>query len=257
MARLKGKKIVITGAAQGLGECFAHMMAAEGAKVFLTDIQEEKVRAVANAVNKTHPGLAGAAAHDVCDEAGWKSVLAEAASAMGGISVLVNNAGIASMGSIEAESFANYRRCMAIDLDSVFLGSQTAMPYLKDNQPGSIVNISSVAGLIADGNLIAYNTAKAGLSMMSKSIAIHCARSRYQITCNSVHPVFTRTPIIDPILAMGGGGNEGEQKLVRQIPMKRLGEPEEVGHMVVYLASDEAKFVTAAEFVIDGGISAV
>ncbi len=257
MARLDGKKVVITGAAQGLGECFAHMMAAEGAKVFLTDIQEDKVRAVADAVHEKYPGMAGAALHDVTDEMAWKRVLAEAASAMGGISVLVNNAGIATMGSIETESFENYRRCMSIDLDSVFLGSQAALPHLKDNQPGAIINISSVAGLIADGNLLAYNTAKAGLSMMSKSIAIHCARSRYQITCNSVHPVFTRTPIIDPILAMGGGGDEGEQKLVRQIPMKRLGEPEEVGHMVIYLASDEAKFVTASEFVIDGGISAV
>jgi len=130
------------------------------------------------------------------------------------------------------------------------------MPYLKDNQPGSIINISSVAGIIADGNMVAYNAAKSAVWMMSKSIALHCARSGYDIRCNSVHPVFTRTPIIDPLLALGGGGEEGERRLVRQIPLQRLGEPEDVGYCILYLASDESRFVTASEFKIDGGITA-
>ena len=104
--------------------------------------------------------------------------------------------------------------------------------------------------------MLAYNTAKSAVWMMSKSIALHCASAGYDIRCNSVHPVFTRTPIIDPLVAMGGGGEQGEAKLVRQIPLKRLGEPEDVGYAVLYLASDESRFVTAAEFKIDGGITA-
>ncbi|MBT8471042.1 MAG: SDR family oxidoreductase, partial [Marinicaulis sp.] len=101
-----------------------------------------------------------------------------------------------------------------------------------------------------------YNAAKAAVWMMSKSIALHCARSGYDIRCNSVHPVFTRTPIIDPIVELGGGGEKGEKKLTRQIPLQRLGEPEDVGYCILYLASDESRFVTASEFKIDGGITA-
>jgi NAD(P)-dependent dehydrogenase (short-subunit alcohol dehydrogenase family) len=127
---------------------------------------------------------------------------------------------------------------------------------LKESQPASIINISSVAGMIASGDMLAYNTAKAGVWMMTKSIALNCARSGYDIRCNSVHPVFTRTPIIDPLVALGGGGEKGESKLTRQIPLQRLGEPEDVGYAVIYLASDESRFVTASEFKIDGGITA-
>jgi NAD(P)-dependent dehydrogenase (short-subunit alcohol dehydrogenase family) len=104
--------------------------------------------------------------------------------------------------------------------------------------------------------MLAYNTAKAAVWMMSKSIAMHCARAGYDIRCNSVHPVFTRTPIIEPLVALGGGGKAGEDKLTRQIPLQRLGEPEDVGFAVLYLASDESRFVTASEFKIDGGITA-
>ncbi|MEM1410083.1 MAG: SDR family oxidoreductase, partial [Pseudomonadota bacterium] len=131
-----------------------------------------------------------------------------------------------------------------------------AMPYLKDNQPASIVVISSVAGLMAEGNFLSYNTAKAAVAMMSKSIALHCARSKYQITCNSVHPAFVRTPIIDPFLGSHESAEEGENFLSRNIPMKRIGEPDEVAAMATYLASDEARFVTGCEFRIDGGLTA-
>ena len=175
---------------------------------------------------------------------------------MGGIDILINNAGIGTHGNIETETEENWRRTQAIDVDSIFTGTQLAMPYLKRSQPASIINISSVAGMIADGNMLAYNTAKAAVWMMSKSIALHCARSGYDIRCNSVHPVFTRTPIIDPLIALGGGGEKGEARLVQQIPWKRLAEPEDVGYCILYLASDESRYITAAEFKIDGGITA-
>ena len=173
-----------------------------------------------------------------------------------GISVLINNAGVGGWGNIETETDENWRRTMEIDVDSIYYGTQLAMPYLKDSQPASIINISSVAGMLADANMLSYNTAKAAVWMMSKSIALHCARSGLDIRSNSVHPVFTRTPIIDPLIALGGGGDEGEKKLVKQIPLQRLGEPEDVGYCVLYLASDESRYVTASEFKIDGGITA-
>jgi NAD(P)-dependent dehydrogenase (short-subunit alcohol dehydrogenase family) len=256
MGRVSGKRAFITGGAQGLGACFARMLAAEGAKVAVTDVNEQGARNVAASINERRPGAAFAFAHDVTRKEDWERALVGAAEAMGGLDVLVNNAGVGSWGNIETETEDGWRRTMAIDVDSIFLGTQLAMPYLKKSQPASIVNISSVAGLIAHGDMLAYNTAKAAVWMMTKSIALHCARSGLDIRCNSVHPVFARTPIIEPLVALGGGGRDGEEKLTRQIPLRRLAEPEDVGYAVLYLASDESRFVTAAEFKIDGGITA-
>ncbi len=256
MGRLAGKKAFITGGAQGLGKCFAEMFAAEGAHVTITDVQADAVRQTAEEINGRYAGKAFAFTHDVTSRADWETALAGAADAMGGISVLVNNAGIGSFGSVESETFETYRKVMDIDLDAIFVGTQLAMPHLKDSQPASIINISSVAGLRADGNFLSYNVAKAGVCMISKSIALHCAKAGYQITCNSIHPVFTRTAIIEAMTMASGDREAGEAKLARQIPMKRIGEPEDIGHMAVYLASDEAKFVTGTELVADGGLTA-
>ncbi len=256
MTRVEGKKVFITGGAQGLGACFGRMLADEGAKVALTDVNFEGAEATAAAINEKHHGAAVAIHHDVTSKDDWEHALGTAAEAMSGISVLINNAGIGTWGNIETETYENWRRTHEIDVDSIFIGTQLAMPYLKDAQPASIINISSVAGMVADGMMLSYNSAKAAVWMMTKSIALHCAKSGYDIRCNSVHPVFTRTPIIDPLVALGGGGKAGEDRLVRQIPLQRLGEPEDVGYCVLYLASDESRFVTASEFKIDGGITA-
>lgn len=256
MGRVAGKKALITGGAQGLGACFGHMLAAEGAKVFLTDVNAEGAEKTAAEINDKHAGAASSCAHDVTSKEDWEKALSEASDFMDGISVLINNAGIGTFGDIETATYHNWRRTQEVDVDSIFIGTQLAMPYLKDSQPASIINISSVAGIIADGRMVSYNAAKAAVWMMSKSIALHCAKSRYDIRCNSVHPVFTRTPIIDPLVRFGGGGEEGEKKLTRQIPLGRLAEPEDVGYCILYLASDESRYVTASEFKIDGGITA-
>lgn len=256
MGRVKGKKAFITGGAQGLGACFARMLAAEGAKVVVTDVNVAGAEKTAAAIDAKYPGAASFCHHDVTKREDWENALGMAAEFMGGISVLVNNAGVGGWGNIETETLEGWRRTQDIDVDSIFIGTQLAMPYLKASQPASIIIISSVAGMIAAGDMLAYNTAKAAVWMMSKSIALHCARAGYDIRSNSVHPVFTRTPIIDPLVAMGGGGKGGEAKLTRQIPLQRLGEPEDVGYAVLYLASDESRFVTASEFKIDGGITA-
>lgn len=256
MGRVSGKKVFITGGAQGLGACFARMLAAEGAKVVVTDVNVAGAEKTAAQIDSKYPGAAAFCHHDVTKAEDWETALGMAAEFMGGISVLVNNAGVGGWGNIETETLDGWRRTMDIDVESIFIGTQQAMPYLKESQPASIINISSVAGMIASGEMLAYNTAKAGVWMMTKSIALHCAKAGYDIRCNSVHPVFTRTPIIDPLVAMGGGGKGGEAKLSRQIPLQRLGEPEDVGYAVLYLASDESRFVTASEFKIDGGITA-
>lgn len=256
MGRVDGKKVLITGGAQGLGACFGRMLADEGARVALTDVNFNGAEATAAAINEKHPGAALAIQHDVTSKTDWERALSAGAEHMGGISVLINNAGIGTAGNIETETYENWRRTQEIDVDSIFIGTQLAMPYLKESQPASIINISSVAGMIADGMMLSYNAAKSAVWMMSKSIALHCAKSGYDIRSNSVHPVFTRTPIVEPLIQLGGGGEEGEKKLVRQIPLGRLGEPEDVGYCVLYLASDESRFVTASEFKIDGGITA-
>lgn len=249
--RLAGKRAFITGGAQGLGLEFAKTFLREGAKVIITDIQSDKVSQANEEI-----GGQGGYTHDVTSPEEWASVLARANGMMGGIDVLVHNAGIGPMGNIETETLEGYRRVMAIDCDSVFIGTQAAMPYLKESQPASVIVISSVAGQMASQHLLAYNTAKAAVAMMSKSIALHCARSGYDITCNSVHPVFTRTPIIEPAIAMKGSREEGEAALTRNIPLRRLGEPSDVAAIVTYLASNESRFVTASAFNVDGGITA-
>ncbi len=256
MGRVAGKKAFITGGAQGLGACFGRMLAAEGAKVFLTDVNVAGAEKTAAEIDAKHSDSASFCHHDVTNKEDWENALGMAEEFMGGIDILINNAGIGTFGSIETETFENWRRVQEIDVDSIFVGTQLAMPYLKKSQPASIINISSVAGIIADGMMLSYNAAKAAVWMMTKSIALHCARSGYDIRCNSVHPVFTRTPIIDPLIEMGGGGKDGEDRLVAQIPWKRLAEPEDVGYCILYLASDESRYVTASEFKIDGGITA-
>ena len=256
MGRVKGKKVLITGGAQGLGACFGRMLADEGARVALSDINFEGAEATAAEINKKHANAAIAIKHDVTSKTDWENALGAAAEHMGGISVLINNAGIGTWGNIETETYENWRRTQEIDVDSIFIGTQLAMPYLKESQPASIINISSIAGMVADSMMLSYNAAKSAVWMMSKSIALHCAKSGYDIRSNSVHPVFTRTPIVEPLIELGGGGEKGEQKLARQIPLGRLGEPEDVGYCVLYLASDESRFITASEFKIDGGITA-
>lgn len=256
MGRLQGKRAYITGAAQGLGEATARMFAREGAQVALADLQLEKAQAVADAINAAG-GKAFAYKQDVRDPVRWQEALGEATEAMGGLNILVNNAGVGGNGSVEEETFENWKRVQEIDLDSVFLGCKHAMPLMRaTGEPGAIVNISSIAGLIASHNYAAYNAAKAGVWLLSKSVALHGARMTPQIRCNSVHPTFIDTPILDPLKERFGEA-EARRKLSKQVPLARLGKPDDVAYMVLFLASDESNFVTGAEFKVDGGISAM
>jgi NAD(P)-dependent dehydrogenase (short-subunit alcohol dehydrogenase family) len=254
--RLAGKKALITGAAQGLGEAIARHFADEGAAVFLTDLNGDGAAAAAARINSHHPGMAHAAQQDVRLEDRWMAVVQEAHDAMGGLNVLVNNAGIGTMGTVEAESFENWKLVQEVDVDSVFLGCKYALPLMKPHGRGSIINISSIAGLIASGYYPSYNAAKAAVWLLTKSVALHCARACPEIRCNSIHPSFIETPILDGMVAMAGSQDAAYAKLGRQIPLGHIGEPSDVAWAAVYLASDESKFVTGSELKVDGGISA-
>jgi len=255
--RVAGKKALITGGAQGLGAAFGRRLAEEGAKVALTDLNLEGAQAVAAEIDAAHgPGTAFAFAHDVTSEEQWIQVLAQANAAMGGISVLVNNAGIGLGGDIESLSYDDWKTVMSVNVDSVFLGTKHALKHLRQNQPGSIVNISSIAGLIAAHNTPSYNASKAAVWLLSKGIALHCAKQKLDVRSNSVHPTFIDTPILDP-LRQRFGKEEAEAKLARQVPLGRIGETADIANAVLYLASDESRFMTGAELKLDGGISAM
>ena len=257
MGRVQGKMALVTGGAQGLGEAIGKMLAKEGAKVTLTDVNGAGAEKVAAEINAAHgAGTAFAFQHDVTDEAQWQEVLKAAHAAMGGLNVLVNNAGIGSLGSVEDETYDMFKKVQTVDVDSIFLGCKYAIPLMRDHGLGSIVNISSIAGIIASGNYVAYNTAKAAVRHLSKSIALHCAKTGGQIRSNSVHPVFINTPILDRTKEMFGE-EKALEKLGRQIPLGKVGEPDDIAYAVLYLASDESKLVTGIELKVDGGISAM
>jgi NAD(P)-dependent dehydrogenase (short-subunit alcohol dehydrogenase family) len=256
--RVAGKKALITGAAQGLGAAMAWLLAREGAKVLLTDINAAGAAAQAAAINaELGAGTAFSARHDVTLEEDWMAALEAAQDNLDGLSVLVNNAGIGTGGTVEQTSFAEWKRSMAINSDSVFLGCKYALPLLRESQPASIINISSIAGLIADSHMAAYNASKSAVWGLTRSVALYCARSGWDIRCNSVHPAFVDTAILDNFQRKPGVTHEDVVgKLGRTIPLGRIGEPDEVAYGVLYLASDESRFMTGAELKLDGGISA-
>jgi NAD(P)-dependent dehydrogenase (short-subunit alcohol dehydrogenase family) len=255
--RVAGKKALITGAAGGLGAATARMLARHGAKVFLTDLDAAAVGALAERINaELDATMAWSAAQDVSVETQWQSVLKAANAAMGGLSVLVNNAGIGVLGGVESLEYKDWQRVMSVNVDATYHGCKYALALLRENQPASIINISSLAAFKIDPAYTVYNTAKAAVAALTKSVAIDCARQKIDVRCNSVHPAFIRTGIVEPFFKQLGE-EEAIRKLTRGIPMKRLGEVDDVAYAVLYLASDESRFVTAAEMRIDGGASAV
>lgn len=257
--RAAGKLALVTGAAQGLGAAQARMLARHGARVLVTDINEAGAQATAAAIDaECGAGTGFALALDVTSPDQWDAAIEAARDRLGGLSVLVNNAGVGVRGNIETCTYEEWKRGFAINVDSVFLGCQKALPLMKESQPGSIVNISSIAGLIASDTMPGYNASKAAVWMLSKSIALYCAKMGWNIRCNSVHPTFIDTPILDGMVASSGKEKAViMDKLARQIPLKRVGEADDIANGVLYLASDESKFMTGAELKLDGGISAM
>ena len=250
--RLAGKAAFITGGASGLGRAMAIAFAAEGARVAIADIDDARGRDLAGTIGSAAIFLA----HDVTSEEQWIANLAEASRVFGHLDTLVNNAGIGTRGTVETTTLAEWRRIHAVNLDGPFLGCKHAIPLIAKAGGGAIVNISSVAGLIGARDSAAYCASKGGVRLLTKSVALHCAHRRNGVRCNSIHPVYTETPMVDQMLAEARQPEKMREAMEAMIPIGRLGTPEELAAMAVYLVSDESRFVTGAEFVFDGGYTA-
>jgi len=253
MARLAGKVALITGGASGLGRQAAVRMAGEGAKVALGDINLAGAEAAAREIGESAMALK----LDVTSESDWQAAVAAVAARFGKLNVLLNSAGVGINKDVEETTLAEWRFVNGVNLDGTFLGCKYALGEMKKHPPGSIINISSVSGLIGGHNLAAYNASKGGVRLLSKSVALHCARKGYRIRCNSLHPTFIDTPMVQAMFSDRPDGERIRQKLAAQVPLGHIGEPDDIAWAVVYLASDESKFVTGAEFVVDGGITAM
>ncbi len=261
--RVAGKVALVTGAASGIGLGCAQALAAEGANVVLTDIQDAKGKAAAEAIG----GAAIYLHHDVTDEDAWIAVVAETERVFGRLDVVVNNAGIGIGGPITEFSLADWRRQQAINVEGVFLGVKYSLPLIRrGGGGGSIINMSSVAGLTGAANMTGYCATKGAVRLFTKAAAMELAPDGIRV--NSVHPGIIETPIWDTISEttagkVGGGGNAGPNRLLDldavtsvATPLGHKGWPEDIANGVLFLASDESKYMTGAELVIDGGMTA-
>jgi 3(or 17)beta-hydroxysteroid dehydrogenase len=194
---------------------------------------------------------------DVTSDESWQRAADAVVVRRGALDILVNSAGIAPTGTIEEVTLEEWRRTMAVNLDGTFLGCRHAVRVMKAGRGGSIVNLSSVSGIIGGHNLAAYNASKGAVRLLTKSVALHCARKGYGIRCNSVHPGFVDTPMLQDLIRHSRNPDETRTKLAASVPVGRNARPEEVAAMIAYLAADESAFVTGAEFVIDGGVTAM
>jgi NAD(P)-dependent dehydrogenase (short-subunit alcohol dehydrogenase family) len=252
MGRVDGKVALITGGASGIGLATARLFLDEGAKLVLTDRDKSAVEAALAALGNA----AGFHLLDVTREDDWIAATDAAVAEFGRLDILVNSAGVALLRDIETTTLDAWRALMAVNLDGTFLGCKHAVRVMKERGGGSIVNMSSVAGLIGSGNLAAYSASKGGVRLLTKSVALHCARKGYNIRCNSVHPSFVETPMLRAMIAAGRDPAKMEANYTGAAPLGRLAQPIEVARTILFLASDESAFTTGAELVVDGGLTA-
>ncbi len=256
MGRVKGKVAIVTGGASGLGAATAALLAREGASVTITDVDK-----VAGDALATRLGL-NFVRHDVTDETGWATLIARTVKDCGRLDVLVNNAGIGTAAGgtdPESTSLVDWNRVLAVNAGGVFLGCKHAIPALRQSGGGSIINLSSIAALVATPFITAYGASKAAVRQLTMSVAAHCAERGYRIRCNSVHPGQIRTPMLEGLFrdvatAAHTEPDAIEKEFLRKIPLGEFGEPDDIAYAVLFLASDESKHVTGAQFVIDGGM---
>jgi 3(or 17)beta-hydroxysteroid dehydrogenase len=254
--RVSGKRILVTGGATGLGAAFVRRLAAEGANLFIGDIDEVSGTALAAETGSTYISL------DVASEDSWVLAIGKIAS-LGGLDSLVNNAGIATskgVEDIEGIEIDDLHRIFAVNVDGTILGCKHAIPLMAKSGGGSIVNLSSIAALIPSSFVISYGASKATIAHTTRSVAMHCAERGYGIRCNSVHPGQIRTPMMNNIIERVGrdtnmGQAAAEDVFRGQIPLGAFQEPEDIAHAVLFLLSDEARFITGSQLVVDGGMT--
>lgn len=256
MQKLQSKVALVTGGASGLGKAIAQRLVAEGASVVITDVQTDLGNATATECSCTF------LKQDVCDEAQWTEIVREIEQRFGRLDVLVNNAGI--VGPMDATSpentrLADWRKIFAVNVESVFLGCRAAIPAMRRAGGGSIINISSIAGLRASPYGTAYGASKATVRHLTKSVAQHCAEEGLNIRCNSVHPGDVRTPLRDKAAAeiarqRGISVEESYAEVTARIPLGALVLPEDIAVAVAFLASDDSRYMTGSKMVVDGGV---
>lgn len=251
MRRLSDKIAFITGAASGIGLVTAERFAEEGATVVLADRAEDRLADALAAVG-ARGGRHRSVLFDVTQEDGWMRAVGQIESAFGRMDVLVNNAGYGHFRSIEATTLEDWRAILAVNLDSVFLGTKYCLPLLARSGKGSIVNVSSIRGLVAGPNTGSYCAAKGAVRLFTKSTALECAAAGNGVRANSVHPGQVRTPLLEKALS----DPALREATLDRIPIRRIGEPREIADAIVFLASDESSFMTGSEVTIDGGYTA-
>jgi len=235
LAELRNKTVLVTGAAGAIGSAIVTAIKRAGGQAIASDLK----------------GRPGDIALDVTSESDWQRVVGSIAKLDG----LVNAAGVAIVANIEKTDFAAWKRVLSINLDGTFLGCKSAMPLLR-KQGGAIVNLSSVLGLVGSANLAAYTASKGGVSLLTKSVALYGSRFKPPVRCNAVCPAFVEGPMVDEIASGTKDPATVKSKLALDIPLGRLGAPDEVAALCVYLLSDEAAFVTGADVPVDGGLTA-
>jgi 3(or 17)beta-hydroxysteroid dehydrogenase len=248
MGRVEGQVALITGGASGLGRADAEILAREGARVVLTDINDDAGEAAAESI-RAGGGQASYLHHDVSDEAQWQAVIAAIKDQHGQLHTLVNNAGVAVVETIEQCTLESFHRQNAIMSDGVFLGCKHALPLMSESGGGSIINMSSIASHLGFPIFFAYSAAKGAVRAMSKAIAVHCQINGYHIRVNSIHPGAIDTPMIDKTASDLGMDDK------TAISPVGLGRPEDVANVVLFLASDESRFVSGTEIIIDNTLS--
>src|SRR6478609_5700862 len=257
--RVKGKVALITGGASGIGRGCAEKLAAEGATIVVTDLQDEKGAETVAIIEKAG-GKAWYLHHDVTEEAAWESVIAEIRAREGRLDILVNNAGIGIGGSIIDMKLEDWRRQTAVNLDGVFLGVKHSLPLMRvSGDGGSIINMSSVAGLKGSAMLAGYCATKGGVRLFTKAIAMECANAKDGVRVNSVHPGLIETPIWltvgQAVNPLANAPPDLDAMSAMAVPLGVKGFPEDIANGVLWLSSDESRYVTGQELVIDGGLT--
>lgn len=257
MGRVSGKVAIVTGAAQGLGEATARLLAAEGAAVVLADLQEKGEQVAASI--RDSGGQAAFMVHDVTDEGAWARLVDATVARFDGLHVLVNNAGASAHNNTNPENagLPEWQQMIDANLKSVFLGIRAAIPAMhKTGQECAIVNLSSIHGLKAAPRRAPYGAAKAGVRLYTKSVAVYCGQQGYRIRCNSIHPGYLETPMLKDSFRRSGDEDEQRRIAGTKIPLGHTGQPSDIAYAVLYLASDESRYVTGIELPVDGGLSA-
>lgn len=249
MGQLDGKIGIITGAASGIGAACARVLAREGARLVLTDLDDAAGRRLAEQVRGIYLH------HDVTDEGGWPAVIG-AAEKLGGLHILVANAGIGIMGSALEMSLADWRRQMAVNVDGVFLTAKYGVPLMRRSGGGSVVMMSSVAGIRGSANLAGYSATKGAVRLFAKSLALECATARDNIRVNSVHPGVIDTPIWTKLPPGANAPLDANKIAEMMVPIGKAGQAEDIANGVLFLCSDASSHMTGSELVIDGGMTA-